>query len=1795
MRYSILILVIGAVASEPFFSPGQEYEFDYKGKIMTGIPELDKTHFAGLTLEGKVILQAHDSQNFKLALKDVRFNNFNMRLTDLEDPEWSRRSSSREDEDDPSEYGWQSQNWRNLKTPDTVPVPHEFQTILESPVEFSIVNGEIRSVKVSRDEADWSVNFKKALVSLMKVQTPAGHHDLSHNSVRSHNGSLPRFWKTMEEGVDGKCENIYTVTDVPQYKLQEITPSIVLDMGRCEGQKVFEILKTRNINKCVKRSVYQTNQPGRHLCLAGNCDSMWQRNSMTRYIACGSSEDDMELQVILNEGELQQDLLAFNTESLVTGTKQTLKMIEIRDTLSTLPQIRSPRNLDDLLYEYPQNVSLERKQNDRDNSNFKDQQEKLQNQPITSQRFKPSLDDSVTSKLSPETLKQKIIDLLTQVARDLTEVEELGEKHIPQTILSISKIFSLLNTEQMKSLYNQVKGLNIDSVDKETMRQLVLEISVTCGTSPAFMFIKEMIQSNEFSPIRIGVALSTLPHYIRTPTVELLDQFFELVKSPVVTKNLLVKANAQLAFATLVNRACIDSYRGNRFPVFVFGEFCSSQTSEVTTKYIPYFVDQLKSNDNKERESVIVTLGTLGHESVIPILLPFIEGKDEKVTPLEQRFAIYSLMSVAHKHRDVLLPAFSAITHNPSEDRDVRIAALSEMLKMKPSMAYFQKLATSTWFEKDNEFHKFVYSTLKSLSEIENSEHPDYDQPLFSNSKKASTVLPLAKPLPGIISSTLNHFTADWLHELEVGYSAQGFMSTTSTMQQAYGRIDYFLEQLQFTPIEFCFNMHGTGEMIDAVNRIFGSESSKDKVHPEWRDIISSINLQPMENSPFSAGSWTKIFDDINFLYGLRTSDVEAIARNVKKSVSQPSSIKEKICGLTPINVLKVNNPAPTEILIPSDMGMPIIIDFQSPIVGSLKGELNIDCKTSSLPTISLQVTHKASVAYTGHVGTMCPFTKEVILVGMDQHTSINLPVQISTRMELGKLKLVFTKNNAINPSADTIDLWSYTVKPFAIIKPVVYVDATPFMCHKNTKIIRSESERKEHIVSLGESLGLDLKHVITSETDILDIKSLMDHFALYNYSPANMILFSWTQTAMQMDGKPSIRQHAVKMTYNLKRSSTSKIEIGLSVGLAYKSENERPYTIEISKSQDESILINKQQLQSSDSTHKKLEQILQRINVQAGYGVNIDLDIHLNGNTQKTYSYSLSAGQGTMDMEQKWSIHLGENDRMNLCIDGGMHSPIISWRAADQLRSEDVKFSYNSIVGFGNLCQEHSVKITGTTSVSEEQNRRGSGTESSIKCKENTKKAENIQEELKTISQKNVIDRKKLQDELEKTSEIKANYCNEEVHEHGVLDNVNFRIEYSSMPEDIENYVKYLDTVIKGLLAPFISKYEERKSDNEIDIDLKFNDKINTVDMIMTTEDGTVLYENIRLPGYIGNILPLNALDNVREKIVSAVYQDPVYPECTIGDDIVNTFDNKTYHYELDDCYHVLASDCSIEFTHAVLGKKINDRVEIIVFTHGSKMEIRPSQSYSDSRKEYDIDVDGKSVSLAKGEKAEVDSIDNRSSYRFQRSSDDVVFVETPYSRITYDVKKISIEHTKLSVDNKHCGLCGDATGDKRADVKTAQSCVAQNPQSAALTYRIPQGCSAQSKHWQQQQQQQSNKGIQCKEQKIESSPVTQSLKGQLGKCSQMKHSMLKQAGRQGEVLCISQTSILECGSGCAPRAMIRKNVSFTCLPAGRDRVMRLYEEKVRRGDSLPELRNMEETFSAEMELPVSCTHPGI
>lgn len=239
-----------------------------------------------------------------------------------------------------------------------------------------------------------------------------------------------------------------------------------------------------------------------------------------------------------------------------------------------------------------------------------------------------------------------------------------------------------------------------------------------------------------------------------------------------------------------------------------------------------------------------------------------------------------------------------------------------------------------------------------------------------------------------------------------------------------------------------------------------------------------------------------------------------------------------------------------------------------------------------------------------------------------------------------------------------------------------------------------------------------------------------------------------------------------------------------------------------------------------------------------------------------------------------------------------------------------------------------------------------------------------------------------------------------------------------------------------------------------QITANIKFNTELNTATLSLITPLDSASYSNIRLPYATKHFLPLIYDKKYEEQVYQAVSGSSLYPTCVVGKGYVNTFDKKVYSYGLDSCQHVLASDCSDQFTHAVLAKEVNGLKEVTVYSGDTKLVVKPASTYTAGHPKWEVYVDGVLVDCVKQQWTKVGS----SSYGeyWVRVSHHHVTISSPHSRVRCAGHQVSVEEKVGMMDGSHCGLCGDYNGDKKAEVKSPRGCSYSSHQAAARSYKV-------------------------------------------------------------------------------------------------------------------------------------------
>jgi len=1733
-----LLCALGTSTSNFLVRTGEENVYNYQGKILTGIPELEQT-FAGMAIECEVLLQgqgftAEGPGNgvFKIALRNIKFNNFNEKLS-----------------------GPEPLNWRTLVTPATSPVPEALKVFLESPVQGEMEAWKIKKVTLSADEPEWSVNFKKALVAAIKVQLPATM-ELPNQIPRSHpmtHRHLPAFWTVMEQGIDGVCENTYQVTEVPAYLVSEAEKAL-MKPEMCEGKKIFQVMRTRDITKCTERSLFVATR-GHENCLVGGCNGVNGKVGMTRFLGCGTDTSDFQMHAIINEGEHQQNLLSFNTEKVMTGTRQVLALKEVRKTQTALPNIAAPRDVEDLLFEYPKAVTSEER---RQISSFKKQQDHFRQKAMdpANDVFRP--DGEIASMTE---LKTKIVEKLTLVAEALNDVQNFGSKQTTAILKSLTNVIAMHTVEEIKAIFVEVENKPIE-------RRLLLDTVKMAGTSPAVMFFKEMIMANKLNIVEMVEVLMTLPHNIKAPNVHIIEQIFELIQHPNIVAHKMLKHNAHIAFATILNRACFNTQE-SVFPVNVFGEMCTPENPKIANEYIPHLKAELSAANDEEVHAAILALGTIGHDAVLPILLPYIEGKVTRNVS-HRKMAIYALANVARKYRQTLLPIYSAIVFNQGENRQLRMAALSVMLPMDPSPVHLQKLAVATWLEQDEVVAKFIYTSLKSLAHIKREEVPSHSR-MLNLVEKASAVLPLAKPYPGIISSTFNYFVADMLTNLGIGYQAHTASINTEQSHVFYHKLERFFVNAADVPLEFAVQVGGLRNVILEALR---SLSVSSPVNADLVKIIRQLEITPQTEEALETLIWGRS-NDIQFAIASPMLNAEYIVAKLQEIIkTNPMSLvekaKAKVCGQTPFNVNYAFEYLPYKAIVPSEMGFPIFIESQATGLIHARGDLALKC-SSPVPELEATIIKKAAYSYSGYVGHICPFTHQLMAAGVDTHRSTNVPVQASIKLEIttGTVKVEAKQLASVTPQMTAVDIMHFHVKPFTTLKPNLLVDLIPIALSPATKVIKSQSPRKAFEMALGERLGLDLKIKAVTECEVSDKKTVLDSLRNYRYNPILAVIFQGSETALKMNGQPSVRFHRYTVVHNPAASTTKAIEMEIKLAAATKIRN-TPLIKHIA-SRSPMKAMHEEMLDNSIAKLIGSEHIL---------ATNALVTVKLMGGAPKTLKLSKTLALGLKDMELKWNVHLEEiraSPRM-ICMTGLVELPT----EVQAIR----KFNFQNKIGFGASCEEHAITMNGFTVTSQKQIEYSKRSEAARDCPRISREATELDMQLRTLPEG--AEKAKMVQTYGQLVLKREYICGMQRRQETALDQVQIEITATpNLPVQVLTVGRYLDSILKGLLVEYVNQLPNihNRDMHGVKMIIEFDQRLQALNLKITSPLDTTVFKNIRLPAWIRQILPLHHSTNLVEQVYRAVLGERLYGKCILERGHVHTFDKKTYNYQLDDCYHMVAADCSKRNSHAVLAKEKDNAKHVMIFSENNKIVIEePATRYTRPTTPFTVKTqtgEERMVSVEVVPDQVAHLLEGRVSVSWARG---VLTVDTPAHRVIYNGKTLDVMNKAVFAAGDQCGLCGDHNRMRLSDIKSSSQCVHTSLLSMAHSYRVNSAIEQCSPLSSSAVERLSNEKAMCAS--SPSSPLQVSYSSPVTQAKVLRHAVLHRTGQ----VCFSKEMLPECDIGFIASETMVQEAGFVCLPAAAAEAKDILR-RIHLGQDCNELNSMTVTFTTRVRVAKQCT----
>ena len=426
-------------------------------------------------------------------------------------------------------------------------------------------------------------------------------------------------WQVKEDSLQGRCENTYQVNELPEYLIAE-KPELIPLPSKCPtnptARKYFEIVQTRDLNSCERSTQFNFFKPG------NNQNERPSKMSVTRYIVCaavtptnlGASasgmakvlrSSDMVLQRVVNVHEQSENMMGFNSERFVSGTRQLLMLRKIQQEQNS-PVVPQPIKLYNLMYEH-----------------YKFQA------PLPTGQFgggsyggANGMTGEFLAKISPrggmnggvENSSMSVDQTIVQIKKLLKEVveaileseksgysEEANKSNINLKLMSVVRGFWRVQySRQLTQVLEEMERAAPSQQYKQTLRNYFVDTLGMAGTPASVGAITQLIEIGRLSQFQIANFFLWMPHNIVFPQVRLLEQIHRIVRSSKVQSHTLTRNLAITSFTQLLQQACIAEDRMMSYPTFVVGEFCDANSQIIQNEWLPYLHGSLASTQDSK-------------------------------------------------------------------------------------------------------------------------------------------------------------------------------------------------------------------------------------------------------------------------------------------------------------------------------------------------------------------------------------------------------------------------------------------------------------------------------------------------------------------------------------------------------------------------------------------------------------------------------------------------------------------------------------------------------------------------------------------------------------------------------------------------------------------------------------------------------------------------------------------------------------------------------------------------------------------------------------------------------------------------------------------------------------------------------------------------------------------------------------------------------------------------------------------------------------------------------------------
>merc|ERR1712168_1297682 len=555
-------------------------------------------------------------------------------------------------------------------------------------------------------------------------------------------------------------------------------------------------------------------------------------------------------------------------------------------------------------------------------------------------------------------------------------------------------------------------------------------------------------------------------------------------------------------------------------------------------------------------------------------------------------------------------------------------------------------------------------------------------------------------------------------------------------------------------------------------------------------------------------------------------------------------------------------------------------------------------------------------------------------------------------------------------------------------------------------------------------------------------------------------------------------------------------------------------------------------------------------------FATNALVIVKLLGGAPKTFEFSKTFALGLKDMELKWNFHLVEKHmtaRM-FCVFGALELPT----EIQAIR----KFKFQNKIEFSRR------------------------SEAARECPRIAREATELDMHIRTLPEG--AQRAKMVRTYGQLVLRREFWCGLKKRQETALDQIEIEVTATpDLPVEVYTIGRYLDSFLKGMFIEYITQLPNfRVRDmHGVKMVIEFDQRLEALNLKITSPLDTTVFKNIRLPFWLRQIFPLHHSTNLVEQVYRALFGERLFGKCILDRGHVHTFDKKTYNYQLDDCYHMVAADCSKRNSHAVLAKEKDNAKHVMIFSENNKIVIEePATRYTRPTTPFTVKTqtgEERVVSVEVVPDQVAHLLEGSVSVSWARG---VLTVDTPAHRVIYNGKTLDVMNKAVFAAGDQCGLCGDHNRMRLSDIKSSSQCVHTSLLSMAHSYRVNSAIEQCSPLSSSAVERLSNEKAMCAS--SPSSPLQVSYSSQVTQAKVLRHAVLHRTGQ----VCFSKEMLPECDIGFIASETMVQEAGFVCLPAAAAEAKDILR-RIHLGQDCNELNSMTVTFTTRVRVAKQCT----